>query len=235
MKKLLSAIACATALFSSAASAYTVDYTINGIFNYGKGLQQYMGKFKITEPAAIGVGGPNNTETYYSGLSDINLTFQGGVTLTGVSPAFTMVNNMGMINPDYGPGESALLMPASTVVTVNPAVSFKNDDKKNADGSITYGTQSFAKGVTGFYLVFNGQPGLATPGVTNLAAEFRNKIGVGIYSILPNGQFATQLLDAHVVGVYTGVTPAVPEPKEQAMFLAGILAMGLMFKRKMPA
>ena len=234
MKKLFSAIACATALFCSAASATTVDYTINGVFNYGKGTQQYMGKFKITDPVATGVGGPNNTETYYTGLSDINLTFQGGVTLTGLAPQLTMVNNVGMVNPDYSPGESALLMPSSTVVTVNPAVAFKNDDKKNADGSTTYGTQSFAKGVTGFYLVFFGQPGLSTPSVPNLAAEFQNKIGVGIYSTLPNGQFATQLLDAHVLGVYTGVTPAVPEPKEHAMFLAGILAMGLLFKRKMP-
>ncbi len=246
--------AAATLSLMLAASAWAqkVDYSFSGIYNAnvnGAGVSMgYTGSFTIVDPLetsvkpayAADVTAPNiaavwsGTSRFYTGISDLSITFANGASLSAANLSLVLNNTtyagpgspypMGLSAQLFTQGTSTLGMTASMVCangTINAACDQSGDDPLYRQGDAS---DIAVQRLTGVYFAFSGAPlAPADAGVPNLVSAF-NEAGLGVYSVDDQGHPVTTLTS---FGQFSSVTSAsaVPEPSTWILMSAGLLAL----------
>lgn len=251
------AAAALSLVFVTAARAQTVDYSFTGTYNTAFGGSSvslgYTGTFTITDPVqtstrpayAADVNSPSyagiwaGTSSFYTGASNLQITFSNGATL--VAPTLGLVVNnttfsgagapypLGLSVQMYTEGAATFGMTAS-MVCPNGSTETVCDDS-GIDPMYRKGDASdqAVQRINGVYFAFWGAPlSSDAAGVPELASTFGAAGGgLGVYSTNALGQAVTTLTQFSQLSSVTTASPMpVPEPSAHALLLMGLVTVG---------
>lgn len=249
------AAAALSLILAATAGAQTTDYSFAGTYNTSFGATPvslgYTGTFTIANPVqtptrpayAADVSSPSyagiwaGTSSFYTGASNLQITFSNGATL--LAPSLSLVVNnttstgpgtpypMGLSVQLYTEGATAFGMTAS-MVCPNGSTDTVCDDS-GVDPLYRKGDASdlAAQSINGVYFAFWGAPlSSDAAGVPELASTFgATGGGLGVYATNNLGQSVTTLTQFSQLSSVTTASP-VPEPSAHALLLMGLVTVG---------